>query len=152
MLSANPPNVKQAEQTIDNMIKYLTPLVDKSGYTYWDVAMIIIREGLEAMLVVIALMSFVKKSGERKGKGWIWSGVIGGLGVSVILAIIVKFVISSGALGNNNALIAGWTGVFAAVMLLYMSYWLHSQSTIADWNRLFERKAKPHYPQASLFP
>jgi len=142
MLAANPPNYKEAEKTIDNMIKYLTPLVEKTSYTYWDAAMILIREGLEALLVVIALMSFVKKSGDGKGKGWIWTGVLSGLGVSVILALIVKFVISSGAFGNNNALIAGWTGVFAAVMLLYMSYWLHSQSNIADWNRYIREKSQ----------
>jgi high-affinity iron transporter len=51
-------------------------------------------------------------------------------------------VISSGAFGNNNALIAGWTGVFAAAMLLYMSYWLHSQSNIADWNRYIREKSQ----------
>ncbi|MBM7656302.1 FTR1 family iron permease [Neobacillus cucumis] len=142
MLSDNPPNYREANKTIDNMINYLTPLANKSQYTYWDAAMILIREGLEALLVVIALMSFVKKSGEGKGKAWIWSGVLSGLGVSVILAIIVKFIISSGAFGNNNALIGGWTGVFAAVMLLYMSYWLHSQSNIADWNRYIREKSQ----------
>ncbi|MFL6555823.1 MAG: FTR1 family protein, partial [Bacillus sp. (in: firmicutes)] len=125
MLAANPPNYQEASKTIDQMVRYLTPLANKSQYTYWDAAMILIREGLEALLVVIALMSFVKKSGEGKGRAWIWTGVLSGLGVSVILALIVKFVISSGAFGSNNALIAGWTGVFAAVMLLYMSYWLH---------------------------
>lgn len=142
MLAASPPNYQQANKIIDNMIKYLTPLASKSEYTYWDAAMILIREGLEALLVVIALLSFVKKSGESKGKGWIWTGILGGLGVSVILAIIVKFVISSGAFGNNNSLIAGWTGVFAALMLLYMSYWLHSQSSIADWNRYIREKSQ----------
>lgn len=142
MLAANPPNYQKANEIIDNMINYLTPLADKSEYTYWDAAMILIREGLEALLVVIALMSFVKKSGEGKGQGWIWTGVCSGLGVSVVLALIVKFVISSGAFGNNNALIAGWTGVFAAVMLLYMSYWLHSQSNIADWNRYIREKSQ----------
>ncbi|MGE7941760.1 FTR1 family iron permease [Lysinibacillus xylanilyticus] len=142
MLNANPPNYEQAKKLIDNMVTNLTPLATKSQYTYWDAAMILIREGLEALLVVIALMSFVKKSADSKGKAWIWTGVLTGLGVSVILALIVKFVISSGAFGNNNALIGGWTGVFAAVMLLYMSYWLHSQSNIADWNRYIHEKSQ----------
>ncbi len=142
MLSDNPPNYTEANSTIDKMVKYLTPLANKSQYTYWDAAMILIREGLEALLVVIALLSFVKKSGEGKGKGWIWTGILSGLGVSVVLALVVKYVISSGAFGTNNALIAGWTGVFAAVMLLYMSYWLHSQSNIADWNRYIRDKSQ----------
>ena len=142
MLAANPPNYTKASNLIDNMINYLTPLADKSEYTYWDAAMILLREGLEALLVVIALLSFVNKSGAAKGKAWIWSGVLAGMGVSIILALIVKFVISSGAFGNNNALIAGWTGVFAAAMLLYMSYWLHNQSNVADWNRYIREKSQ----------
>jgi high-affinity iron transporter len=150
MLSANPPNYEEVIKTIDNMVRYLTPLANHSNYTFWDAAMILIREGLEALLVVIALMSFVRKTGDGKGKGWIWSGVIAGLGVSVILAIIVKFVISSGAFGTNNALIAGWTGVFAAVMLLYMSYWLHSQSNITDWNRYIREKSQTALSKGKL--
>jgi high-affinity iron transporter len=142
MVAANPPNYKKASNLIDSMIEYLTPLAEKSQYTYWDAAMILLREGLEALLVVVALLSFVNKSGAAKGKTWIWSGVLAGMGVSMILAIIVKFVISSGAFGNNNALIGGWTGVFAAAMLLYMSYWLHNQSNVADWNRYIQEKSQ----------
>jgi high-affinity iron transporter len=142
MLAANPPNYSKASSLLNNMIGYLTPLADKSEYTYWDAAMILLREGLEALLVVIALLSFVNKSGAAKGKAWILSGVLAGMSVSIILALIVKFVISSGAFGNNNALIAGWTGVFAAAMLLYMSYWLHNQSNVADWNRYIREKSQ----------
>jgi high-affinity iron transporter len=142
MLSENPPNYEKATTLIENMIAYLTPLASKSEYTYWDAAMILLREGLEALLVVIALLSFVNKSGSKKGKKWIYSGVLAGLAVSIVLAVVVKLVISSGAFGNNNALIAGWTGIFAAAMLLYMSYWLHSQSNIADWNRYIREKSQ----------
>lgn len=142
MLAENPPKYEKASALINNMIDYLTPLASKSQYTYWDAAMILLREGLEALLVVVALLSFVNKSGAAKGKKWIFSGVLSGLAVSIILAVIVKFVISSGAFGNNNALIAGWTGIFAAAMLLYMSYWLHSQSNIADWNRYIREKSQ----------
>ena len=142
MLAANPPNYDKAAELVDKMVNYLTPLASKSEYTYWDAAMILLREGLEALLVVIALLSFAKKSDSAKGKAWICSGVLSGLGVSIVLALIVKFVITSGAFGNNNSLIGGWTGVFAAVMLLYMSYWLHSQSNIADWNKYLRDKSQ----------
>ncbi|AFM40370.1 high-affinity Fe2+/Pb2+ permease [Desulfosporosinus acidiphilus SJ4] len=141
MLSANPPNYQRAIQLLDQMINYLSPLASKSGYTFWDAAMILIREGLEALLVIAALLAFVKKSGQSKGNIWIWLGVLGGLLLSIVVAIIVKFVFSSGAFGNNNALINGWTGIFAAVMLLYMSYWLHSQSKASDWQKYIRQKS-----------
>ncbi|MNH84194.1 Ferrous iron permease EfeU precursor [compost metagenome] len=131
-----------ATKILDNMIKYLTPLAQKTSYTYWDAAMIPIREGLEALLVVGALLAFAKKSNVDKGGRWVWSGVIAGLLLSAVLAVIVKFAFSSGAFGTNNFLIGGWTGVFAAIMLLYMSYWLHSNSNIKKWNAYIQIKTQ----------
>ncbi|TVY06551.1 FTR1 family iron permease [Paenibacillus cremeus] len=131
-----------AVKLIDNMMTYLSPLAQKSSYTMWDAAMIPIREGLEALLVVGALLAFVKKSKDQKGKLWIWSGVFAGLLVSAAIAVVVKFIFSSGAFGNNNFLIGGWTGIFAAVMLLYMSYWLHSKSNVKQWNQYIKEKTK----------
>jgi high-affinity iron transporter len=131
-----------ATKLLDTMTAYLTPLAQKSSYTFWDAAMIPIREGLEALLVVGALLAFVKKSNDGKGKRWVWSGVFVGLLLSMILAVIIKFVFSSGAFGKNNFLISGWTGVFAAAMLLYMSYWLHSNSNIEQWNRYIQLKTQ----------
>jgi high-affinity iron transporter len=142
MLSTNPPNYNGAIQTVDSMTKYLSPLASKTTYTMWDAAMILVREGLEALLVIAALLAFVRKSNSNKGKSWVWIGVAGGMAVSIILAVIVKLVFSSGAFGNNNSLIAGWTGIFAAAMLLYMSYWLHSQSSIKDWQKFLRSKSE----------
>lgn len=144
LLDSNPPKYQDAAQLLDKMIQYLSPLANKSEYTIWDAAMIPLREGLEALLVISALLAFVKKasSSKRKGQGWILLGVTTGLGLSVILAVIVKFIFSSGTFGNNNFLISGWTGVIAAGMLLYMSYWLHNQSRISDWNKYIQTKSQ----------
>lgn len=146
MVVANAMLTKQeyvnAAKVLDTMIAYLTPLAQKTSYTYWDAAMIPIREGLEALLVVGALLAFVKKSNVAKGGRWVWSGVIAGLLLSGVIAVIVKFVFSSGAFGTNNFLIAGCTGVFAAVMLLYMSYWLHSNSNVKKWNAYIQAKTE----------
>lgn len=131
-----------AAELLDTMIAYLTPLAEKSSYTFWDAAMIPLREGLEALLVVGALLAFVNKSKVSLGKRWVWGGVLAGLLLSGALAVIIKFVFSSGAFGKNNFLIAGWTGVFASVMLLYMSYWLHSNSNMEEWNRYIKMKTE----------
>jgi high-affinity iron transporter len=131
-----------ASRLLDQMIGYLSPLASKTGYTVWDAAMIPIREGFEGLLVVAALLAFVNKSGQKRGKAWIWAGVGTGLGLSAILAIVVKLIFSSGAFGQNNFLISGWTGVIAAALLLYMSYWLHSKSNIAEWNSYIREKSQ----------
>jgi high-affinity iron transporter len=135
-------NYEEASQMLGKMIDYISPLAAKTGYTIWDAAMIPIREGLEALLVVAALLTFVKKANQPKGQSWVWIGVLMGLALSAILAVIIKLVFSSGAFGKNNFLIAGWTGVVAAVMLLYMSYWLHSNSNLAQWNKYIHDKSQ----------
>ncbi|MBL0385670.1 FTR1 family protein [Tumebacillus sp. ITR2] len=142
MLHAQPADEQGAATLLQNMINYLTPLADKSGYTMWDAAFIPIREGLEALLVVAALLAFVNKSKQKRGRTWVWAGVGAGLLFSIILAVVVKVVFSAAAFGSNNSLIAGWTGVIAAVMLLYMSYWLHSQSKVKDWNLYIKEKSE----------
>lgn len=130
-----------ATDILVQMKTYLMPLAGKTAYSLWDAAMIPIREGLEALLVVGALLAFTNKAKQKKGSRWIWAGVGAGIVVSIVLALIIKLIFSYSAFSHNNFLIAGCTGVFAAVMLLYMSYWLHSKSNVNEWNRYIADKS-----------
>ncbi|AGK96192.1 FTR1 family iron permease [Clostridium pasteurianum] len=150
-LSMKPAQTFKAEMVIDRMYNYLSTVEGKNSYGIMDVITIILREGIEALLVVIALLGFIKKSGHEDKKGWIFGGVGVGLIVSIILAIIIKVLFTSGTFGNNNFLIAGWTGVFAAVMLIYVSYWLHSKSSAKQWNDYIKNKSTQAIATGSLF-
>ncbi|MEB3101275.1 FTR1 family iron permease [Ferviditalea candida] len=150
LLSANPPNTDEAKQMLGRMRDYLAPLAGKTTYTFIDATSIILREGLEALLVIIALLGFLQRSGHREKTKWIWSGVTVGLLVSIVLGVIVQVMFSTGAFGQNNFLIAGWTGLFAAVMLLYMSYWLHSKANIAKWQQYIRDQSNRALATGSL--
>jgi high-affinity iron transporter len=151
MLSSKNPDVKGAKKTIEGMRDYLSPLASKTSYNMLDATTILLREGLEGLLVVVALLGFVKKSGHADKSRWIWIGVGSGLGASIILGVIVNILFSAGAFGSNNFLIAGWTGVFAALMLLYMSYWLHSKSSTAEWQRYIQTQSTKAIDKGSLW-
>jgi high-affinity iron transporter len=151
MLSSNPPDKTGAKKTIEGMRDYLSPLVSKTSYNMMDAITILLREGLEGLLVVVALLGFLRKAGHEEKSKWIWIGVGAGIGISIILGTIVNLLFSAGAFGSNNFLIAGWTGVFAAVMLLYMSYWLHSKSSISEWNRYIRTQSTKALNTGSLF-
>jgi len=110
---------EQAIKVIDSMYAYLTPLASKSSYTMLDAVTIILREGLEALLVVIALLAFLKKSGHQDKKKWIYGGVGAGLGISMVLAVIVQIVFASGSFGNNNFLIGGYWCICSAYVDLH---------------------------------
>ena len=132
------------------MITDLEPL-QKDSFGIWDAALIPIREGVEALLVVGALLTIVKKSNVPKGRRWIWGGTISGLLVSIIIGIMVSYFISSIAFGQNNFLINGWSGVLASLMLLYVSYWLHRNSNIAQWNNFIKQKTENAISNGKMF-
>lgn len=150
-LSMNPPEVDKALSTIERMHTYLSPLSGSTSYTMVDVITIILREGLEALLVVVALLGFLNKSGNSHKKSWIYGGVAVGFAVSIVLAVLVKVLFTSGTFGNNNFLISGWTGIFAAVMLIYVSYWLHSKSNVDAWKSYVSDKSSKALATGSLF-
>jgi high-affinity iron transporter len=150
-LSSSPPNMEKAKQTLNTMIGYLEPLAAKSSYNMLDAITILLREGLEALLVVVALLAFLKKSGHEDKKKWVWSGVSSGIAVSIVIGVIVQVLFSSGAFGNNNFKIAGFTGIFAAVMLLYMTYWLHSNASITQWNHYIKSRSTTALAKGSLW-
>ncbi|SDO12325.1 high-affinity iron transporter [Paenibacillus sp. yr247] len=151
LLTSNPPKVVDAKQTVLNMRDYLIPLSSKTSYTMVDVITILLREGLEALLVIVALLGYLNKSGHGEKKNWLWFGIGAGVFVSVVIGIVVQLLFSSGTFGNNNFLIAGCTGLFAAVMLIYMSYWLHSKSSIASWNQYINNKSTQALATGSLW-
>jgi high-affinity iron transporter len=150
-LSESPPDMAGAEETLTKMRDYLIPLSTKTSYTMVDAVTIILREGLEALLVIVALLGFLKKSGHQNKEKCIWSGVGFGVIVSIILGVVVQMLFSSGAFGSNNFLIAGFTGLFAAVMLVYMSYWLHSKSSLAQWSQYISNKSTKALASGSLW-
>jgi high-affinity iron transporter len=150
-LTVSPIQEDKAINVIDRMHGYLSLLSGDTSYGIVDVITIILREGLEALLVVIALLGFLNKSGQENKKSWIYGGVIIGFIVSIVLAVLVKLLFTSGTFGNNNFLIAGWTGVFAAVMLIYVSYWLHSKSSVSTRNNSIKNKSSESLASGSLF-
>lgn len=150
-LSVEPKQPDKALKVVERMIGYMSQVAGDNTYSVVDVMTIILREGLEALLVVVALLGFLKKSGNEDKKGWIFGGVGIGLAVSFIVAISVKLLFSSGTFGNNNFLISGWTGVFAAVMLIYVSYWLHSKSSANEWQNYIHNKSSKALAKGSLF-
>jgi high-affinity iron transporter len=150
-LAQTPPDVAIAEKTLTKMRDYLTPLSSKTSYTMLDAVTIILREGLEALLVIVALLGFLKKSGHQTKEKWIWSGVGFGVLVSIILGVVVQILFSSGTFGSNNFLIVGFTGLFAAIMLIYMSYWLHSKASLVQWNQYINSKSTKALASGSLW-
>ncbi|MFK5706800.1 FTR1 family iron permease [Lysinibacillus boronitolerans] len=111
-----------------------------SDYTIWDAALILLREGLEALLIILALVSFLEKSGQKKMRKWIYIGAFAGVLISAIAAILMSTILNSATIDTNRELMEGYVGLLAAAMMIGVGIWLHSKSNVVSWNRYISKQ------------
>lgn len=151
-LAANPPDLANAAAALERVEGLLTPLAQAEvHYGPWDAAFILVREGLEALLVVAALLAFLRKSGHGDKAGWVWLGGAGGVALSVGVAVAVQNLFHHAAAQVGREVLEGATSLLAAVLLLYMSWWLHSKARLAAWRQFIERQGSRALARGSLF-
>lgn len=151
-LVSNPPLWSQANTVIVTMLDELTPLTSKTSYTAWDAAIILLREGLEAILVLAALLAYAKRSGSRTAGNYIWSGAIAGLVLSGVMAAIFVYAFSQvSSSGSTREMIEGITGLVAVVMMLSVGHWLHQKANLKNWNTYIENQVSGALERGSLW-
>jgi high-affinity iron transporter len=101
---------------------------------------ILLREGLEAILIVGALMTFLSKMGAAHRKRDIHVGVGAAVGVSLLTALALETVFQLSP-AHREAL-EGATMVLATGVLFYVSYWLLSKMEVAKWNHFVKSKVQ----------
>jgi high-affinity iron transporter len=101
---------------------------------------ILLREGLEAILIVGALMTFLSKMGAAHRKRDINVGVGAAVGASLLTAVALEtiFVLSP----SHREALEGATMVLATAVLFYVSYWLLSKMEVVKWNHFVKGKVQ----------
>lgn len=151
LLTAQPPDEAGARQTLKIMQTALLPYAEgETRYGVFDAAVILLREGLEALLVVGALLAFLKKTNNADKQRWIWAGGGAGVAASVAVAVFVNLLFSRATAGVNRELLEGITGLVAAAMLVYVSYWLHSKASLGAWQRYIRDQSSAALARNSL--
>ncbi|KIL73173.1 FTR1 family iron permease [Bacillus badius] len=140
-LSSSDTNVvKEQQKKIKEYKQAVDLLQEKKNYTMWDAALIMLREGLEALLVVAALIAFLRKANASQHQRWIWLGALAGVVMSIVAAVFINIAFSAAAAGANREAIEGVTGILAVVMMIGVGVWLHQKSNMKAWNRYIEKQ------------
>lgn len=106
--------------------------------TFIGALTILLREGLEALLVVVAILAFLKKA-ERQDvlpyvhAGWATALAAGGL----TWAAATYLVDLSGA---SREMTEGFSAIFAAVVLMAVGIWMHQKSLAGRWQAYVKEK------------
>lgn len=109
-------------------------------YAFTNSALIILREGLEAALILAAIIAMLKVMGATEiiryiHLGWICALIAGGL---TWLATETLLTLS----GRHRESMEGFISVFAAIALFYVGYWLHTRSEVRKWRDFIEQKVR----------
>lgn len=150
-LLSSPPKLDQALSLMDTMLSEPTPLAGEQTYTAWDAALILLREGLEAILVLAALLAYLRREAVPAARRWVWSGAAAGLAASIGLAVLLTYSLSQAASGGARELIEGITGLVAVVMMLTVGRWLHGKSSTAAWNKYVDRQMQGALAKGNLW-
>ena len=113
---------------------------------------IILREGLEAILIVGAIIAYLIKSGNKKGVVPVYIGSALGVVCSFIMAAVLNWLLSRSAEYHmSQEIIEGVAALTAVVVLFWVSNWMVSKSESAAWTSYIESKASTGTEKGSSF-
>jgi high-affinity iron transporter len=132
---------ERARNTIEAQLPSVLSLTEApSGKwaTFLQSFFIILREGLEAILVIGAICAFLLKTGHRTRLRSIWTGTALGLAASAATAVVLQTVLRS--MPASREIIEGATMLIAVAVLFSVSYWLISKVEAARWQQFIREK------------
>jgi len=134
-------SLEQAERVVGDT---LSP-----GNLFLQSLVIMLREGLEAILIIGALMAFLVKTGAGHRRRDIHIGVGAAVLLSLFTAVLLEtvFVLSPA----HRESMEGFTMVAAVGVLFYVSYWLLSKMEVAKWTAFVKERVQVAVTGGSVF-
>ncbi len=113
---------------------------------------IIVREGLEAILVISAIIAYLVKSGNGKSLKNVYIGAVSGVAASFVAAAVLSWAKQAfvGA-GLAQEVIEGITALIAVCVLFYVSNWMISKAEAESWSRYIDGRVQSSMEQGSSF-
>ena len=113
---------------------------------------IIVREGLEAILIIAAIIAYLVKSGNKSILKNVYIGAVLGIAASFVAAGLLSYLkkVWVGA-GQSQEVIEGITALIAVCVLFYVSNWMISKSEAASWSRYIDGKVQSSVAEGSGF-
>ncbi|WP_322617438.1 cytochrome c/FTR1 family iron permease [Pseudomonas sp. BIC9C] len=127
--------VEQRLEVAKEKLKASAGLLGNDGLS-WSLSyisglLILLREGLEAILVLAAILAFLRNTGQQAAvrsvnAGW-GLAFVAGLGTWALAAYVID------VSGSQRELLEGATALFASVMVLWLGVWMHDRRHAAAW-------------------
>lgn len=141
-----PTNLVQFRQLIDA----LSALDTRGSYGIIDAMLVLLREGVEALLIIMALLTTLNAANQPQAKRWVFAGAGLGLTASLLGAFILQQLFPVVSAGTNREILEGAVGLVAVIMMLFVGAWLHSKSSVRGWQRFVDKQVGNALASGSL--
>jgi high-affinity iron transporter len=130
--------VAALDSLFDETERALAPEEGSAASTFLGAFTILLREGLEALLIVIGMLAFLRKADRAEMVrpvhwGWI-AALAAGFGT---WWAATHFIAVSGA---SRELTEGFGSILAAIILLFVGIWMHGKAQADEWQRYIREK------------
>jgi high-affinity iron transporter len=131
----------EIESRLDQASQIMTSAGAFSGYyAFVNSALIILREGLEAALILAAILAMLRVMGAIHAIRYIHLGWILALLAGLLTWLATETVLTIS--GQHRESMEGFISVFAAAALFYVGYWLHTRVEAKKWQAFIREKVK----------
>lgn len=145
--------VEKTWTTMKKDLNYAVEHYSSEGQSFWGRVvqsfLILFREGVEAMLVVAALIAYLNRSGYSDKVKVIYHGVGWALFASVGAAWALNTMVAAN--GANREAMEGITMLIAAGVLVYVSYWLTAKRDADKWQAFIKDQMDQAMTKGSVF-
>lgn len=152
LLKANAPKEDLQENfaTLNSLIEKSLDFIQDSSvwFLFISALSIILREGLEAMLIIVAIVAYLIQSGNKERVNIVYSALGIGVFLSFVTAFAVYYLFREYA-GQFRELLEGVTMLVAVALLLYVGFWLLSKAY--KWNEFIRQNAKDAIAKGSYY-
>jgi high-affinity iron transporter len=139
---------KKAIEALDKAAGLLRQQTPSAWLTFTLAFGVLLREGFEAVLLIVALLGVIRASGAQKARRW----VHGGWMTAVALGIVAWFFSGwlMGISGISRELMEGITGSVTVAVLLYIGFWLHSRTETHRWRNFINVQVRAALDEKNL--
>ena len=115
--------------------------VSRDWLTFVTAFGLLVREGLEAILVIVAIVAYLIKTGNQKMLKSVYLGSLAAIIASIVLAWFLDYMMGD-ASGVARELLEGWTMFLAVAVLFYVSNWMLSKADTIAWENYISGKVQ----------
>lgn len=134
--------IDDAITTLDARLDIVANLIEERGSSptmlFVSALLILLREGLEAILVVASMALYLRRTERPCGLRYLHFGWFAALVVGVLTWLGIKSVINLS--GAQREVIEGVAAMLAAFVLLYVGIWMHSQGRTMRWQSFLKER------------